>query len=81
MTDEELREAAVENFKLENPHLTEEKYFQEPEKSMTIRAFERGARYQAARGCPHPGCCCVCGHEGRCPEDGPTAGMTEAICD
>jgi hypothetical protein len=20
--------------------------------------------------CPHPGCCCVCGHSGKCPEDG-----------
>lgn len=23
--------------------------------------------------CKHPGCCCVCGHQGRCPEDGPSA--------
>lgn len=23
--------------------------------------------------CPHPGCCCVCGHQGLCPEDGPSA--------
>lgn len=22
--------------------------------------------------CPHPGCCCVCGHTGKCPEDGPS---------
>lgn len=22
--------------------------------------------------CKHPGCCCVCGHKGQCPEDGPT---------
>lgn len=23
--------------------------------------------------CKHPGCCCVCGHTGSCPEDGPCA--------
>lgn len=23
--------------------------------------------------CKHPGCCCVCGHQGKCPEDGPSA--------
>lgn len=23
--------------------------------------------------CPHPGCCCVCGHQKKCPEDGPAA--------
>lgn len=23
--------------------------------------------------CIHPGCCCVCGHKGKCPEDGPCA--------
>lgn len=22
--------------------------------------------------CLHPGCCCVCGHKGLCPEDGPS---------
>jgi hypothetical protein len=22
--------------------------------------------------CKHPGCCCVCGHQGTCPEDGPS---------
>lgn len=22
--------------------------------------------------CIHPGCCCVCGHKGKCPEDGPS---------
>lgn len=22
--------------------------------------------------CKHPGCCCVCGHQGKCPEDGPS---------
>lgn len=22
--------------------------------------------------CKHPGCCCVCGHLGLCPEDGPS---------
>lgn len=22
--------------------------------------------------CNHPGCCCVCGHRGKCPEDGPS---------
>lgn len=22
--------------------------------------------------CKHPGCCCVCGHEGKCPECGPS---------
>lgn len=22
--------------------------------------------------CHHPGCCCVCNHTGRCPEDGPS---------
>jgi hypothetical protein len=31
--------------------------------------------------CNHPGCCCVCGHQGRCPEDGPTAGLSDAITD
>lgn len=29
--------------------------------------------------CPHPGCCCVCGHQGRCPEDGLTAGLSVAV--
>lgn len=24
------------------------------------------------KGCPHPGCCCVCEHRGECPEDGPS---------
>lgn len=33
------------------------------------------------RECRHPGCCCVCGHEGKCPEDGPTAGLSDAITD
>ena len=23
--------------------------------------------------CKHPGCCCVCGHNGKCPECGPCA--------
>lgn len=23
--------------------------------------------------CFHPGCCCVCGHQRKCPEDGPCA--------
>jgi hypothetical protein len=27
----------------------------------------------AMKDCPHPGCCCVCGHAGKCPEDGPSA--------
>ncbi len=22
--------------------------------------------------CKHPGCACVCGHQGTCPEDGPS---------
>lgn len=22
--------------------------------------------------CKHPGCCCVCGHQGECPEDRPS---------
>lgn len=22
--------------------------------------------------CRHPGCCCICGHQGKCPEDGPS---------
>lgn len=22
--------------------------------------------------CKHPGCCCVCGHQQQCPEDGPS---------
>lgn len=26
----------------------------------------------SAKNCKHPRCCCVCGHEGKCPEDGPT---------
>lgn len=30
-----------------------------------------------AQNCKHPGCCCVCGHTGKCPEDGPcTVGGT-----
>jgi hypothetical protein len=31
------------------------------------------ARLKAAENdCKHPGCCCVCGHQGKCPEDGPS---------
>lgn len=26
--------------------------------------------------CKHPKCACVCGHQGRCPEDGATAGLS-----
>lgn len=29
--------------------------------------------------CKHPGCCCVCGHRGECPEDGPS--FVEGITD
>lgn len=27
--------------------------------------------HSATLHCNHPGCCCVCGHQGKCPEDGP----------
>lgn len=40
-----------------------------------------GLMEEREKDCKHPGCCCVCGHQGRCPECGPTAGITEAICD
>lgn len=32
---------------------------------------ETGKEY-AELHCNHPGCCCVCGHRGTCPEDGPS---------
>lgn len=42
--------------------------------------FEAG--FEAGKkDCSHPGCCCVCGHQGLCPEDGPTAGLSDAITD
>lgn len=31
------------------------------------------AGWDANQLCKHPGCCCVCGHTGKCPEDGPCA--------
>ena len=30
-------------------------------------------RVGETKSCPHPGCCCVCGHQGKSPEDGPCA--------
>jgi len=36
---------------------------------------------KARADCKHPGCCCVCGHQGKCPECGPCAGISYAICD
>ncbi len=30
--------------------------------------------------CHHPGCCCVCGHLGLCPECGPSL-IDDSICD
>ena len=29
--------------------------------------------WATSQACTHPGCCCVCGHQGKCPEDGPIA--------
>lgn len=43
--------------------------------------YSESALSQARADCRHPGCCCVCGHQGKCPECGPTAGISEAICD
>lgn len=48
------------------------------EKSLTNRAIQMAKQFND---CKHPGCCCVCGHQGLCPEDGPTAGLSDAITD
>lgn len=36
-------------------------------------SFKEGfdAAYELLKDCKHPKCCCVCGHEGKCPECGP----------
>jgi hypothetical protein len=36
-------------------------------------ALVRECIEQAANDCKHPGCGCVCGHQQKCPEDGPCA--------
>lgn len=35
-------------------------------------ARERDELKRKLDDCKHPGCCCVCGHNGTCPECGPS---------
>lgn len=50
-------------------------------KPSEFHVIEYSAYEQAMNYCKHPRCCCVCGHQGLCPEDGPTAGLSDAITD
>lgn len=58
-----------------------------PQRSVGESAYSAGfdaaleLMLEREKDCKHPGCCCVCGHQGKCPECGPTAGISEAICD
>lgn len=49
-------------------YFTEGARWQFEQDKAKIAALEAERNY-----CTHPGCGCVCGHKGKCPEDGPIA--------
>lgn len=45
LNEHQLKQAAIDYFKQIVPHLANDKYFHCPSKSLTIRAFIKGAEY------------------------------------